>query len=196
MKKISHVVVSLAAISALYLYFCVNSLFEHRVAFLYLPESDDLYQVELTSSLSEFRNALVPFRKISYSKPSGAEYRGKLGKLLAESERRRNLRKNDFDAYLAEIREKTENLSFVAEPEIEFANFAYFPVYEKSPLPALIIGSIENINPDEANWVQVAISHSSYNLETREMYRNELQVAPKALLIHGMSAARLYQSGI
>jgi hypothetical protein len=197
----------IAFLVALYLISAYDDIFERRIAYLFDPESDDVYVIELAPKLSKYHKweVFFPFKSLHYTEPDGAEYIGKLHSKIADFQANLDLLKNDPVAWNQKQDRENENLirDLSRETvELEFLDVEYFPrpiqdasVYISETL-AQVFKSRE-IKSNEILVVDAVIARRTVAIQSTSMDKPaSLSIVRKALLFQGSAAYVLSELGL
>ncbi|MBN4058286.1 hypothetical protein JYT78_00320 [bacterium AH-315-I20] len=122
----------LAFFTVLYLVSAYDDIYDRRVAYLFDPETDDVFMIEMAPSLNRYKKweVFIPFKSLHYVDPDGAEYIGKLHNVIAEFKADMELLTNDIDAWSEkqdkEMEQLISNDSYDAF-SLEFWDIEYYP---------------------------------------------------------------------
>jgi hypothetical protein len=110
-NKLTWISIGVLAFTILYLLSTYNSLFERRTAYLFDPETDDVFKIEMAPYLSEYNKweAFVPFKSLHFTMPDYVRYVGKLHKMLAESKADYDLLSTDIEGWKKKTDQELED---------------------------------------------------------------------------------------
>jgi hypothetical protein len=128
---IAAVLVVLYAISA------YISLFSHRLAYAYHPETDRLYKISLVQDLAfcDKLTPLIPFKSCSFSEVGDVEYKGKVKAGIEERAADDALLITDPDKWVEKSNARIKAIG--AFDDHEFYSLAYFAHGETPSLPMI-----------------------------------------------------------
>lgn len=184
-----------------------TDLAQREQAYLYHPQSGDIYSVDLAPLVSSFRKwePFIPFKRITYSEPTEAEYLGRLDEILEEKRKDRELMDRDTDAWMEKQRQELDRrMSELSDGEfmIEHADIAYAVRHIEGQVDKLgesleqVIGQTE-LRQGEVLSVDAVVIRTSYPLEKAEQAPPpSITVLRDSYLLKGAAAAVLNQAGV
>lgn len=200
-------VILLLCLLILYVWSAYGDLAKRQHAYLYHPASDEIYSVRLAPIVSEYRKwaPFIPFERLTYSEPDGAEYLGRFQEILEKERLDRQLMEQDFDAWQEkkdqEFDESMKN-ALAQDSTIEFWNIEYSVRNLKKPVellrdPMRQIVTSNGIREGEILAVDAIVVQTKGNLgDLEEDARPSFTVLRDALLLKGVPAALLYEEGV
>lgn len=186
-------------IVALYSWNSYSSIFERRVSYLYHPNTDRIYKIEMAPSLSRYEpwEPFIPFHSLYYGVPDGGEYVGKLQSLLTEVEADRRLLREDLDAWSAKQRKELELLVKESkDQDFEYFDIEYHirrDVTPKQFIPNSMSVLHENLEDEPSSLLAVDAVISKWRLKGK---RAEIEILEGALLVRGQAAYKLSEIGL
>lgn len=192
---------------ALYLISAYNDIFERRRAYLYDPESDDVYLIELAPSLNKYRkwDVFIPFKSLNYTEPDDAKYVGKLHSEIAKFQADMNLLKKEPEAWSAKHDREMEKLisGLDRKPvEFEFWDVKYFslPIQDASPYMSetlLQMFKSRKIKSTDILVVDAVVALRIVTIQSNSTDNSaSLRIIRKALLFKGFAADVLSERGL
>ena len=167
-----------------------NSFFSTRLAFLYDPASDRLFELELMLSLSSCNKwtPLIPFQECLFGEVVSVQYRGKFSEKLKEVESDRVLMKTDSEAWLQKQKRKVQKLLAEGVADLELWDLTYHTTnavrfqdrlpQRLSSLADLKTGDLPDVFP-----VDVVLGRS-----TLKVRRQEFEIVRNAVFFRGRAA--------
>jgi hypothetical protein len=196
------VLVVLLIIGFLYGKIVYDSFFESQAGYIYDPETDRIFSVELKPSIdhSEKWTPLIPFKSFYFGEIGLTEYLGKLTPLIKEIEAEQKLIKEDPLVFVEKTRKEFEAL--IADYEsgnLDLWDIKYFPKWDLNPkglLPSQLINLKEFIRnePPDIFVADVIVAH--WRLKAmKEKPAAETELIRKVLFIRGKAAYQLAKRG-
>lgn len=185
-----------------HLFTAYEAIFERRPAFLYLPETDELYSVQMAASVGPLNpwKALVPFRSLRYSRPVSAERVGK----LAEIQRREALSIDEvLEESKAEFEERGASSPRSFESEISsvaLVRLSFHPPMEvESEALRHLLGKAQITEGDDVALVAGAIVSKKFrfgNGTTNDVGEPETVTFEEGLLFERYAVGQLLDAGL
>lgn len=196
----------LAFFMALYLVSAYDDIYDRRVAYLFDPESDDVFMIEMAPSLNRYKKweTFIPFKSLHYVDPDGAEYIGKLHNEISEFKADMELLKNDIEAWREKQDQEIEKLTSNISQDgfsLEYWDIEYYPrpVQDAKSYMSETLASIlrsHDIEENDVLLVDAVISKSKISDNRESDKPVTIKIVRKALLFKGMAAYALSEQGL
>lgn len=197
----------IAFFTVLYLISAYDDIYERQKAYLYDPESDDVYAIELAPLLSKYHKweVFIPFKSLVYTEPDSAEYIGKLHSKIAEFQADFDLLMNDPDAWSEKRNREDEKLIWGLSREtvvLEFLDIEYFPhpIQDESARMSETLAQIfksHEIEPNGILVVDAVVARTLVTTQENSLDKSlSLKIIRGALLFKGSAAYALSEQGL
>ena len=190
----------------LYFASAYDDIYDRRIAYLFDPESDDVFIIEMAPSLNKYKEweTFIPFKSLHYVDPDGAEYIGKLHNEIAEFKEDMELLINDIDAWKEKQDQKLEKLTSNIPQDgfsLEFWDIEYYPrpiQNANSYLSETLASILKNhhIEEKEVLLVDAVITNNKISNNRESDKPATISIVRKALLFKGMAAYALSEQGL
>ncbi|MBU2490324.1 MAG: hypothetical protein KKA60_13120 [Proteobacteria bacterium] len=212
-KFLEGILIIIVLFGGIYLIFSYDKLFDRRIAYLYNPDNDDIYRIELGPYLYSQNkwDIFIPFKSLEFIVPDGIEY---AGKLHAEIENSHNdmdmLRNNPDEWHQKKLQEIKELASDFSQEHLEFeildVSYNVCPIQNARELvPDTIfdifnndtLGINDKINQKDILVVDFVISLRIFNLNSQGPNNPaSISVVRRGLLFKEAAAYLLSMNGL